>query len=255
MSLLLLLRGSDIAGEMAATEAADSAHSAYWSDNYWHSGYWAASYWYQQAPITGAVLTGIVSGALDFTDVIDVAALSGVVQVSGTLSRIDSIDAAEITAKLLASAALVATDGTDAVSIAASALITAALVASDAADSEALEGDIYVSGSFARTSGTDAASFAGGLFDAAGDIEGTLDATEAPDTLTSTNVVAAPQTGGGAAQRAARAAYGPGLSPRRQPAAIVVRLDATERPDRAEISAWLDWSADDEELLLMSDAA
>lgn len=293
MSLLLLLR-SNITGSLAATEAVDtgsasgtvftlsftlattenadySTTSKYWFQ-YWQGPYWSVNYWHSiPAQFSGVVEEAeSVEGALDASEAADTAALSGVVLVSGTLAATEAADTASISGTVTVAGSLAALESADAAELASVVVVAGALSAAESTDVSALAGQVVVAGSLDAAEPADAAEISGAVSDGpsgvlgateaadtaaltgAVDVAGSLGATEGADTASITSaepaVEVVPVFGGGGDIPPHRR----WTPPRRTQA---IELDLTEQRDSCEIRGTVDWSGDDEEILLMSEAA
>jgi hypothetical protein len=127
------------------------------------------------------------TGSLAATDVADTAAATGQVLVRGSLAATEAADAAAATGRVLVQGALAATEGADTAAATGSVRVQGQFAATDAgADTAAGTGTVLVTGALAATEGADTFAAAG---EADGQLDGTMDATEAPDTIAITGRV------------------------------------------------------------------
>jgi hypothetical protein len=276
MSLLLLLH-SDITGSITATEASDvvavagqsahvgtfaatetsdfSAATRYWFQ-YWADDYWSANYWHSiPSQFVGEVAAaGAIEGELAATEGADAFAAAVDVWVAGTFALTDAADTAAVAGDVYVSGSIALTESADTAEITGNLVVSAQLSATEADDAADIVGELAggpVVGSLDAIEAADTASVSGAV-----DVVGALDATEGNDSLSFVSALPPVSVGGGVAQRLARLPdFGPRPLPRRQLLPIDAQLDVSERRDTAAIVGHVDWSGDDEEILLMSNAA
>jgi len=148
-------------------------------------------------PIVGTLQDAV--GTLAAIEAADTAAFAGLVGLIGTLAATESADVAAITGLVGRAGTMAATEGADTAAFAGLVSVTGALAAIEAADIGSFAGTVVTLGTLAATDAADIFASTG-IVASAGEIIGSLDASEAQDTAAFAGIVPVPVTitvGGG----------------------------------------------------------